>query len=235
MAQKNLMNQTILGYKVVEKINSGAFGTVYKVEKTDLSGRTTRALKHIAIPSEKQYMAVLNSMGGDYAKADNYFSDKLKDIVSEIKILKELSENEVKHIVRYYESDIVVTESPKRFDVFILMEYLTPLEDYISSHDFTVKDVLSLAFDVLEGLQACHENKVWHRDIKDDNIFVSKNNGYKIGDFGVSKVIKNSSRAESLKGTPNYLAPEVYLGKSGYTQSVDLYSLGIVLYNGPQK
>ena len=53
---------------------------------------------------------------------------------------------------------------------------------------------------------------------------------YKIGDFGVSKVMKDSARAESLKGTPNFLAPEVYLGKEGYTKSVDLYSLGIVLY-----
>lgn len=62
------------------------------------------------------------------------------------------------------------------------------------------------------------------------NIFVSDKGEYKIGDFGVSKVLKDSSKAESLKGTPNFLAPEVYLGKEGYTKSVDLYSLGIVLY-----
>lgn len=61
-------------------------------------------------------------------------------------------------------------------------------------------------------------------------LFVSENGEYKIGDFGVSKVLKDSSKAESLKGTPNFLAPEVYLGKESYTKSVDLYSLGIVLY-----
>lgn len=230
MAQTNLVGQTILGYTVTEKINSGAFGTVYKVEKVNPSGQYVRALKHITIPTEKQYMSVLNSMGGDVSKADNYFSEMLKDIVSEIHILNALSEKGVDHIVRYYENDITMTESPKRYDVYILMEYLTPLEDYIMENEFTVRDVLSLAFDVLEGLKACHANGVWHRDIKDENIFVSNNSGYKIGDFGVSKVLKDSSKAESLKGTPNFLAPEVYLGKSGYTESVDLYSLGIVLY-----
>ena len=110
------------------------------------------------------------------------------------------------------------------------MEYLTPLEDFIQSADFLVRDVMKLGLDVLYGLQSCHDNGVIHRDIKDDNIFVSDNGEYKIGDFGVSKVLKDSSKAESLKGTPNFLAPEVYLGKEGYTKSVDLYSLGIVLY-----
>ena len=154
----------------------------------------------------------------------------LNSIVSEIQILNSLSERGTQHIVRYYENDIIATASPKRYDIFILMEYLTPLEDYIQSHNFLVRDVVKLGLDVLDGLQSCHDNGVIHRDIKDDNIFVSNKGEYKIGDFGVSKILKDSSKAESLKGTPNFLAPEVYLGKEGYTKSVDLYSLGIVLY-----
>ena len=63
---------------------------------------------------------------------------------------------------------------------------------------------------------------------KGENIYKRKDGRYKIGDFGVSKILKDSSKAESLKGTPNFLAPEVYLGKEGYTKSVDLYSLGIL-------
>lgn len=174
--------------------------------------------------------SVLNSMGGDASKADSYFSQMLNNIVSEIRILNDLSEKGVQHIVRYYENDIVVANTPRRYDIFILMEYLTPLEDCIHSQDFLVRDVVRLGLDVLYGLQSCHNNGVIHRDIKDDNIFVSENGEYKIGDFGVSKVLKDSSKAESLKGTPNFLAPEVYLGKESYTKSVDLYSLGIVLY-----
>ncbi|MCI8308413.1 MAG: serine/threonine-protein kinase [Lachnospiraceae bacterium] len=230
MPQTNLIGKSILGYTVIEKLGSGAFGTVYKAVKTNPAGQYIRALKHITIPTQKQYNSVLNSMGGDVSKADNYFSGMLKEIISEIQILNNLSENGVEHIVRYYENDIAVTDSPRRYDIYILMEYLTPLEDYIQNNIFTVNDVVRLGMDILKGLRSCHENGVIHRDIKDDNIFVSGNGEYKIGDFGVSKMIKDSWRAESLKGTPNFLAPEVYLGKEGYTKSVDLYSLGIVLY-----
>lgn len=230
MAQTNLIGKHILGYTVSEKINSGTFGTVYKVVKTNASGQYVRALKHITIPTEKQYYSVLNSMGGDVSKADSYFSQMLHNIVSEIRILNDLSEKGVQHIVRYYENDILEADSPKRYDIFILMEYLTPLEDFIQNENFLVRDVVKLGLEVLYGLRSCHDNGVIHRDIKDENIFVSPKGEYKIGDFGISKVLKDSSKAESLKGTPNFLAPEVYLGKESYTKSVDLYSLGIVLY-----
>lgn len=230
MAQINLVGKNILGYTVIEQLGAGAFGTVYKVVKKNAAGEYVRALKHITIPTEKQYNSVLNSMGGDISKADNYFSQMLNNIVSEIKILNELSESGVRNVVRYYENDIIVTESPRRYDIFILMEYLTPLEDFIKNTDFTVHNVVKLGLDILNGLICCHQNGVIHRDIKDDNIFVTDKGEFKIGDFGVSKVLKDSSKAESLKGTPNFLAPEVYLGRESYTKSVDLYSLAIVLY-----
>ena len=165
MAQTNLVGKTILGYTVSEKIDSGTFGTVYKVVKTNAAGQYVRALKHITIPTEKQYYSVLNSMGGDVSKADSYFSQMLNNIVSEIKILNDLSEKGVQHIVRYYENDILVTDAPKRYDIFILMEYLTPLDDYIRNTDFRVRDVVNFGLDVLYGLRSCHENGVIHRDI----------------------------------------------------------------------
>ena len=230
MSESSLIGKQILGYVVSETIDSGAFGTVYKVIKTNVSGQYVRALKHITIPTKKQYNSVLNSMGGDASKADNYFLQMLKNVVSEIQILNTLSEKDAAHIVRYYENDIQTIDSPKQYNIFILMEYLTPLDKFIEDSDFCVRDVVKLGLDVLSGLRLCHDNGVIHRDIKDENIFVSDNGEFKIGDFGVSKILKDSSKAESLKGTPNFLAPEVYLGKESYTKSVDLYSLGIVLY-----
>ena len=162
MAEINLVGQTILGYTVVEKINAGTFGTVYKVVKNNPAGSYVRALKHIRIPTEKQYTSVLNSMGGDISKADNYFTEKLREIVSEINILNELSEKGIEHIVRYYENDIKVVDSPRRYDVYILMEYLTPLEDYIYSHSFTVNDVVELGQDV-KSAQGQHKSRVSKR------------------------------------------------------------------------
>ncbi len=225
-----MVGNTVLGYRVDEKIGSGGFGTVYKVSKTNAAGTYVRALKHITLPTKKQYTSVLNSMGGDYSKADDYFASILKDIVSEISILSTLSESGTQNIVRYYENDIVETPSPKTYDIYILMEYLTPFTDYIEDNSFTVRDVIALGKDILKALIACHEKNIIHRDIKDDNIFVSHDGVYKLGDFGVSKALKDKSRAESVKGTPNFIAPEVYLGKEKYDNTIDIYSLGIVLY-----
>ncbi len=225
-----MIGKDILGYRVDEKIGSGGFGTVYKVSKTNAAGTYVRALKHITLPTKKQYASVLNSMGGDYAKADNYFAGVLNDIVSEIRILSTLSESGIQNIVRYYENDIIETQSPKTYDIYILMEYLTPFPDHFESCNFTVKDVIRLGTDILTALISCHEKNIIHRDIKDDNIFVSPDGIYKLGDFGVSKALKDKSRAESVKGTPNFIAPEVYLGTQKYDNTVDIYSLGIVLY-----
>lgn len=225
-----MIGKEILGYHVDREIGSGGFGTVYMVSKTNASGTYVRALKHIALPTKKQYASVLNSMGGDYTKADDYFSRILSDIVNEIQILSGLSESGNSNIVRYYENDIIETQSPKKYDIFILMEYLTPFPDYCEKVSLTVRDVIRLGKELLNALILCHGKKIMHRDIKDDNIFVSPDGVFKLGDFGVSKSLKDRSRAESVKGTPNFIAPEVYLGKEKYDNTVDLYSLGIVLY-----
>lgn len=227
---QDLIGKRILGYVVRDVHGSGAFGTVYRVVKSNPSGEYVRAMKHISIPTETQYLSVLRTMGGDASKADDYFRSMLDEVIREIQILNDLTEKEVPHIVRYYENDIVTSDSPRRYDIYILMEELTPLDQYLLTQPFQVRDVLRMGCEILSGLEACHENGVIHRDIKEANIFVSGKGEFKIGDFGVSKMLKNGSRAESVKGSPDYLAPEVYLGKEGYTKSVDLYSLGIVLY-----
>ena len=225
-----MIGKTILGYTVDEKIGSGSFGTVYRVTKSNVSGTYTRALKHITIPTKKQYIDILNSMGGDHSKADNYFAEVLKRVTGEIQIISQLSETGCKNIVRYYENDIVETPPPKTYDIYILMEYLTPFDDFIFNNELKVSDVIKLGKDILAALVSCHSQNIIHRDIKDDNIFIGTDNTYKLGDFGVSKLLNDRSRAESMKGTPNYIAPEVYLGKEKYDNTVDLYSLGIVLY-----
>lgn len=230
MSEKSLIGKEVLGYIVEEEIGSGGFGTVYKVSKQNIAGCYIKALKHITVPSKKQYNAVLNSMGGDYEKADNYFKNVLNDIVNEIKILNSLSEENANNIVSYYENHVEEKENPKTYDVYILMEYLTPYTDFFEQEKLTIRDVIDLGLDILSALKVCHANNIIHRDIKEDNIFVTKNKKYKLGDFGVSKITNDKAQAESVKGTLSYIAPEVYLGKEKYTSTVDLYSLGIVLY-----
>ena len=224
-----MIGQTILGYTVMEKIGSGGFATVYRVEKKNPSGIYTRALKHISFPSEQRYQSVLNSMNGDYEQADAYFTKTISSFFNEIEIMDGFSRAGVKNIVAYYENDIQKQESPRHYDVYILMELLTSLPKYLRTHSFTVWEVFRLAYDVLAALEVCHQRNIIHRDIKGDNIFVDDGGIFKIGDFGVSRTLDSTSHVKSIKGTPNYIAPEVHMGKP-YDKSVDFYSLGIVLY-----
>lgn len=230
MQQDRLIGTQIMGYTVEEILGSGSFGNVYKVVKTNLSGSYVRALKHISVPTQQQYEALLNSLGGDHEQVERYIGELLNSIISEIRILSTLSETGARNIVRYYENDII-PDRPAHYDVFIMMEFLEPLDAYIrNSECFTVGNAAHMAMNILNGLSLCHENGIIHRDVKIDNIFVSNKGEYKIGDFGVSKIVSDETRASSIKGAPNFLAPEIYLGRGAYTNSVDLYSLGIVLY-----
>lgn len=225
----SIIGQTILGYTIVEKIGSGGFGDVYRAERNNIVGNSVRALKIITLPKENEYIEILNAMGGDKKKADEYFKKELDRVVNEIRVFSLISEKDNHNIVSYYENDVKQTGN-FGYNIYILMELLTPLNIWLQNNNITVGDVINIGIDISRGLSICHKNRIIHRDIKLSNIFVSKDGTYKLGDFGVSKRINDSTLANTLKGTPNYIAPEIYMGESQYDKSVDIYSLGIVLY-----
>lgn len=226
-----MIGKEILGYQLQEEIGRGTFATVYKVSKINVLGTYARAMKVISLPTEKQYTDVLHSMGGDYSKTNDYFLSILEEVANEITIMDSLADRGVEQIVKYFEHDVVERgEESKFYDIYILMEYLTPFKDYLDDHQLVVADVIRLGKDILRALSRCHELNMIHRDVKDSNIFVSENGTFKLGDFGVSKILGDATSAATLKGTPTYIAPEVYLAGQKYDETVDLYSLGIVLY-----
>ena len=80
------------------------------------------------------------------------------------------------------------------------------------------------------GIKHVHDKNILHRDLKSQNIFVTKSNLIKLGDFGISRVLSNSqSKAHSVVGTPYYLAPEL-IRESPYSFAADIWSLGVLLY-----
>lgn len=225
----SILGRTILGYNVIEKIGSGGFGDVYKVERSNIVGKTTRALKVITLPRDDEYLEILNSMGGDKNKTNAYFEKELNRVVNEIRVFSLISEKDNHNIVSYYENDVEQI-GEYRYNIYILMELLTPLNKWLQQNNITVEDGLNIGIGIANGLAICHKNNIVHRDIKLSNIFVSKDGAFKLDDFGVSKNITNATMAHTIKGTPNYIAPEIYIGKSKYDNTVDIYSLGILMY-----
>lgn len=74
-----------------------------------------------------------------------------------------------------------------------------------------------------------HKKKVIHRDLKTQNIFLTKKNIIKIGDFGISRVLNSSEFAKTMIGTPYYMSPECF-GSRAYDFKSDIWSLGCCLY-----
>lgn len=214
-------------YLIEELLGTGGFGSVYKVSKTDESGKYYYATKHITFPSTEEYNDILLSMNNVESDADEYFKTVLKDIVSEFSNMRELSNNNSKYFVTYYDHQIL--GSPKKYDVLIRMELLTPLNNYIKKNKLKVADVINIGFSIGNALKICHKKKIMHRDIKEANIFINNEGDYKLGDFGVARTLDKTTQMMSRKGTPFYMAPEILLNKK-YSFNVDIYSLCMVLY-----
>lgn len=137
----------------------------------------------------------------------------------------------ISNVVSYEDHEVRKHKDGIGWDILIRMELLTPLEAYMQNHPMKRKDVIQLGIDICKALERCGKYHIIHRDIKPGNIFVSEQGDFKLGDFGIARTIESHDAVLELsqKGTIPYMAPEVYKG-SNYDFSVDLYSLGIVMY-----
>lgn len=116
-------------------------------------------------------------------------------------------------------------------DMLIRMELLSDLRSEIeASRKFDQDEIVKIGRDICTALVLCHKKNILHRDIKPENIFYNEDGNYKLGDFGVSRILSAAptSSASTNVCTPEYAAPEQLFGK--YDKRVDIYSLGLVLY-----
>ena len=222
------INSTVFGnWIITEKIGEGSYGTVYKIQKTDYGITTHSALKVIRIPrSTSDIRAALND-GMDEQSVTTYFQGFVDEIVQEVAVMSSLKSHP--NIVNYEDHTVLNHNGEIGWDILIRMELLTPLQDYLSSHRLSENDVIRMAENLCDALAFCQKKGLIHRDIKPENIFISETGQFKLGDFGVARTIEKTTGGLSKKGTESYMAPEIYLNKP-YGSSVDIYSLGLVLY-----
>ena len=211
-------------------IGTGSYGKVFEIQRTDsLDGSVyTGALKIISIPgSDEQASDTLNS-GMDAASASAYYLSCVKNLSNEIRMMAALKGHT--NIVSYEDHQIYRQPNNIGWDILIRMELLTPISQYFSQiHTVPRQETIQLGIDICRALELCAKYNIIHRDIKPANIFLSAAGDYKLGDFGVARVADTASGASTRIGTVNYMAPEVFHGRN-YTRSVDIYSLGLVLY-----
>ena len=115
---------------------------------------------------------------------------------------------------------------------FIVMELVQgiTLKNYIDMKGkLDIREALNISVQIASGLSAAHENRIIHRDIKPQNIIMSRDGKVKVTDFGIAKVADSTTVTTTAAGTVHYISPEQARG--GYSdERSDIYSLGITMY-----
>lgn len=214
-------------WKIKNKLGEGNFGAVYEIEREDFGTIYHAALKTITIPKNQAELDSILDDGMDATSAESYLQQFVEKIVGEFVLMSKLKGNS--HIVSYEDHQVIKHKDGIGWDILIRMELLTPMMSYMKTTSITKRDVIKLGIDMCRALELCQKYNIIHRDIKPENIFISDSGDFKLGDFGIAKEVEKTQSGLTKTGTQTYMAPEVYKGQP-YGSSVDLYSLGVVLY-----
>lgn len=214
-------------WKIVEKIGEGSFGQVYKAQRTERGKSFYSAIKIINIPGSKsEWNSVRSETGNDQA-AREYFQNLVEECIQEIGTMEYFRGNS--YIVSVEDFKVMEYLDAIGWEISIRMEYLTSFLDYCAEKQLQEKEVIQMGLDLSKALGYCRKLHIIHRDVKPENIFVSRFGDFKLGDFGIARELERTMSGFSKKGTYSYMAPEMYKGEK-YDSRVDIYSLGIVLY-----
>lgn len=211
---------------VKEKIGVGSFSEVYRIE-AEKNGK-------LEISALKIEPLVANRIAYSKEDKEQYIENAVKLAENETNIMDQL--RGCPNIVHYEDKQRKPLYINGRFEGYyqlLRMELLTCVSDLLHKKAFVLleENVKKLAIEIGNGISVAHKNGIIHRDIKPDNLFISRENVYKLGDFNVSK---QSDMGNTVAGTDEYMAPEIYR-KAGnhdmaYTKQADIYSFGITLY-----
>ena len=214
-------------WHIVRELGEGSFGKVFEIEREDFGYTYKAALKAVTIPQSQSEVETIMDDGMDSESVTTYFRGFVEELIEEFRLMSKLKGES--NIVSYEDHCVIPHKDSIGWDILIRMELLTPLLRYTKANALGQAEVINLGIDICKALELCRKHDIVHRDIKPENIFVSENGSFKLGDFGIAKTVEKTVGGLSKKGTYTYMAPEVYKGEE-YGPSVDIYSLGIVLY-----
>lgn len=189
-------------YEIIDKVGSGGMADVYKA-------KCHRLNRFVAIKVLKT----------EYSDDKNF----VKKFRGEAQSAAGLSHP---NIVNVYD---VGDDNGLHYIVMELVEGIT-LKNFIERKGkLEVKEAIGIAIQIAMGMEAAHTNHIIHRDIKPQNIIISREGKVKVTDFGIAKATTSNTITSNAMGSVHYLSPEQARG--GYSdEKSDIYSLGVTLY-----
>ncbi len=189
-------------YEIIDKVGSGGMADVYKA-------KCHRLNRYVAIKILKP----------EYS-SDKNFVAKFRGEAQSVAGLSH------PNIVNVYD---VGDDDGLYYIVMELVEGIT-LKKFIERKGrLEVKEAVGIAIQIAQGMEAAHENHIIHRDIKPQNIIISRDGKVKVTDFGIAKAVTTNTVTQNAIGSVHYLSPEQARG--GYSdEKSDIYSLGVTIY-----
>ncbi len=200
------MEKTVLGnrYEIIEKIGEGGMAIVYKAKCNLLNRYVALKILRPEFTEDQEFLKRFSDEARSVAKLSHPNIVPIYDIGRE---------NKINYIVMEY------AEGPT-------------LKEYLSENGrMNWKEAVNIAAQVAGALDHAHKNGIIHRDIKPQNIIITKGDIAKVTDFGIAKFVSGSTitMRDKVVGSVQYFSPEQAKGSICDAKS-DIYSLGIVLY-----
>ncbi len=189
-------------YEILSRIGTGGMSDVYKAQDMKLS-------RFVAIKVLKQ----------EYAENQSFVTKFHAEAQAAAGLIHS-------NIVGVYD---VGEDQGLQYIVMELVEGIT-LKHYIEKKlRLSVKESISIAIQMAQGLECAHKAGIIHRDVKPQNVIISKDGKVKVTDFGIAKAATSETITSNVMGSVHYTSPEQARG--GYSdEKSDIYSLGIVLF-----
>ena len=228
MSAPRLISPMLDGFSMGEAISSHNGVTCYPAMRENLDDKYI--VKVISVPASEVQLAAL-LLSGAYSNREEalrYYKSRAQEIVQEVRTMNSLGNLE--GFVPYLDCQITEKEDGNGYEVYLLNTYQKSLEQVFCETVMTHRIIMNLAMDLCTALAACRRAGYLYIDLKPTNIFHSEEHGYRISDLGLLPLatLKYASLPEKYHSV--YTAPEITDAVSQLNTTMDVYALGLVLY-----
>lgn len=228
MSEFKLISPLLDNMEIVTCVQSGGGTSVYLMR--DVRDGREYMLKHISIPeSQTQVDALLFTGAAENEEAaQQYFEQVVHDFEAELTELDQLRGST--NFATYLGYQVCPKEESVGFEVYLLSEKWPTLVEYLHDNALTHLKALNLGLDLCTALCDLRSHGLIHRDIKPENIYLNGLGGFMLGDLGVARIdaLKYCSMPERM--VTEYTAPEMTDILHPFNTTIDIYSIGMVLY-----